>query len=58
MAVNLYQQGTRIVHRRREVSNIGRGRGQGLEYLGGGGGMARGAKFPVGTWCRTDVDAT
>ena len=32
----------------------GGGGGQGLEYWGG----QEGAKFPVGTWRRNDVDAT
>ena len=32
-------------------------RGQGLECWGGGGGQG-GAKFPAGTGCRTDVNAT
>ena len=58
MAVNLYQQGTRIVRRRREVSNYWEGEVARFRIFGGGGGMARGAKYSVGTWCRTDVDAT
>ena len=33
------------------------GGGQDLEYWGGGGGQG-GAKFPVGTWRRSDVNAT
>ena len=40
-----------ITHRRRKVKNIG---GPRFRILEG----PRGAKFPAGTWHRTDIDAT